>query len=335
MPKNRQFLLAGDIGGTKTKLAIYHPKDGPRRPLAEATFPSADFASLEALVTEFLKGKGWPISKASFGIAGPVVDGRVQVTNLPWVVDERTLSAVLGAQVRILNDLTAIAQGIPFLERQDLVTLNTGMPAPNGAIAVIAPGTGLGEAFLIWNGERYIPCASEGGHADFGATNPTELALLSYLLPRLGHVSYEWVCSGLGLPNIYAFLKDTGRYPEPEWLRSELAQAKDLTPIIAQAALAGKAEICVESLRLFVSILGSEAGNLALKVLATGGVYLGGGIPSRILPFLKEAVFMHAFTAKGRFSEMLAKIPVHIILIPEAGLFGAACHGLKVDKKDT
>ena len=329
MPKKDQFLLAGDIGGTKAKLAIYHPKDGPRHPLAQATFPSANFASLEALVAEFLKGKGWSISKASLGIAGPIVNGCVQVTNLPWVVDARTLSADLGAPVIILNDLTAIALGIPFLEAQDLTTLNAGTPAPNGAIAVIAPGTGLGEAFLIWNGNAYVPCASEGGHTDFAPTNPTELQLLSYLRSRHEHVSYEWVCSGLGLPNIYEFLRDTRRYPEPEWLKTELSRAKDPTPIISQAAVAGKAEICVETLRLFVSILGSEAGNLALKVLASGGVYLGGGIPPRILPFLKDASFMQAFTAKGRFSEMMAKVPVHVIRNPEAGLFGAACHGLQ------
>ena len=329
MPKKDQFLLAGDIGGTKAKLAIYHPKDGPRHPLAQATFPSANFASLEALVAEFLKGKGWSISKASLGIAGPIVNGCVQVTNLPWVVDARRLSADLGAPVTILNDLTAIALGIPFLEAQDLTTLNAGTPAPNGAIAVIAPGTGLGEAFLIWNGNAYVPCASEGGHTDFAPTNPTELQLLSYLRSRHEHVSYEWVCSGLGLPNIYEFLRDTRRYPEPEWLKTELSRAKDPTPIISQAAVAGKAEICVETLRLFVSILGSEAGNLALKVLASGGVYLGGGIPPRILPFLKDASFMQAFTAKGRFSEMMAKVPVHVIRYPEAGLFGAACHGLQ------
>jgi glucokinase len=329
-----QFLLAGDIGGTKSTLAIYSPKEGPRRPLEQATFPSTNFASLEALVAEFLKGMNWSISKASLGIAGPIVDGRVQVTNLPWIVDERTLSADLGAPVTILNDLAAIALGIPFLKAQDLTTLNAGSPTPNGAIAVIAPGTGLGEAFLIWNGKAYIPCASEGGHTDFGPTNPTELELLSYLLSRHEHVSYEWVCSGLGLPNIYEFLRDTGRYPEPGWLKTELSLAKDPTPIISQAAEAGKAEICEETLRLFVSILGSEAGNLALKVLATGGVYLGGGIPPRILPSLMDASFMKAFTTKGRFSEMLAKIPVHVIRNPEAGLFGAACHGLKVGKED-
>ena len=334
MPKKDQFLLAGDIGGTKAKLAIYHPKDGPRHPLAEATLQSADFASLEALVAQFLTGKGWSIYRASLGIAGPIVDRRVQVTNLPWVVDERTLSADLGAPVAILNDLTAIALSIPFLEAQDLTTLNAGTPAPNGTIAVIAPGTGLGEAFLIWNGDVYVPCASEGGHTDFGPTNPTELELLSYLLSRHEHVSYEWVLSGLGLPNIYEFLRDTRRYPEPEWLKTELSRAKDPTPIISQTAVAAKAEICVETLRLFVSILGSEAGNLALKVLASGGVYLGGGIPPRILPFLKEASFMQAFTAKGRFSEMMANIPVHVIRNPEAGLFGAACHGLKVGRED-
>jgi len=334
MPKKGQLLLAGDIGGTKTKLAIYHPKDGPRHPLAEATFPSADFLSLEALVAEFLKGKGWSIYRASFGIAGPVVDGRVQVTNLPWVMDERALSAELGAPVTLLNDLAAIAQGIPFLEAQDLVTLNTGTPAPDGAIAVIAPGTGLGEAFLIWNGGAYVPCASEGGHTDFGPTNSIEMDLLAYLLSRHEHVSYERVCSGIGLPSIYEFLRDTGRYPEPGWLKTELSQAKDPTPVISQAAVTGKVEICVETLKIFVSILGSEAGNLALKVLATGGVYLGGGIPAHILSFLTDTSFMRAFTAKGRFSEMLARVPVHVIRDPEAGLFGAACHGLRVGKED-
>ena len=312
-------MLAGDIGGTKAKLAIYHPKDGPRHPLAEATLQSADFASLEALVAQFLTGKGGSICRAGLGIAGPIVNGRVQVTNLPWLVDERTLRADLGTPVAILNDLAAIALGIPFLEAQDLATLNKGTPAPNGAIAVIAPGTGLGEAFLIWNGDAYVPCASEGGHTDFAPTNLTELELLSYLMSRHEHVSYEWVCSGLSLPNIYEFLRDTRRYPEPEWLKIELSRAKDAPPIISQAAEAGKAEICVEALRLFVSILGSEAGNLALEVLATGGVYLGGGIPPRILPFLKEGSFMQAFMSKGRFSEMLAKVPVHVICNPEAG----------------
>ncbi len=330
MPKKDQFLLAGDIGGTKTRLAIYHPKDGPRHPLAEATFPSADFLSLEALVAEFLRDRGWSIYRASFGIPGPVVDGRVQVTNLPWVVDERALSAELGAPVTLLNDLAAIAQGIPFLEARDLVTLNTGTPTPDGAIAVIAPGTGLGEAFLIWNGDSYVPCASEGGHTDFGPITQTELELLSYLMSRHEHVSYERVCSGIGLPSIYEFLRDTGRYPEPGWLKTELSQAKDPTPVISQAAVTGKVEICVETLKMFVSILGSEAGNLALKVLATGGVYLGGGIPAHILSFLTDAHFMRAFTAKGRFSEMLARVPVHVIRNPEAGLFGAACHGLRI-----
>jgi len=330
MPKNRLFLLAGDVGGTKTRLAIYNSHYGPRHALAKTTFPSASFASLEVLVAEFLKEKEWPIFKASLGIAGPIVNGRVQVTNLPWLVDEHTLSAELGAPVTLLNDLAAIAQGIPFLEVEDLATLNQGTPVPHGAIAVIAPGTGLGEAFLIWNGDAYIPCASEGGHSDFGPTNATEQELLSCLMSRYEHVSYEWVCSGIGLPNIYYFLKETGRCPEPDWLKTELSQAKDTTPVISDAAVTEKAEICVETLKIFVSTLGSEAGNLALKVLATGGVYLGGGIPPRILSFLMDASFMRAFTSKGRFSDLLAKIPVHVIRNPEAGLFGAACHGLMV-----
>jgi glucokinase len=329
MPDKEQFLLAGDIGGTKTTLAIYRSEDGPRRPLAKATFPSANFASLEALAAKFLKENDRPISNASLGIAGPIVNGQVRVTNLPWIVDKRTLSAELGASVTLLNDLEAVAWGIPSLGVEDLVTLNTGAPTRHGALAVIAPGTGLGEGFLVWHGAAYVPCASEGGHSDFAPSNTIEMELLSYLLTRYEHVSYEWVCSGIGLPNIYYFLRDSGRYPEPDWLRTELAAAKDVTPVISRAAEAGKAEICVETLRLFVTILGREAGNLALKVLATGGVYLGGGIPPRILPFLRQASFIQAFTAKGRFSALLAKMPLHVILNPEAGLFGAACHALQ------
>ena len=328
MSGDKQLFLAGDIGGTKTALAIFSTETGPRRPLARATFPSADYASLEAIVQAFMAGQAAKIAWASIDVAGPVIEGRVQVTNLPWVVDAHSLSQVLGAPVHLLNDLESIALAIPFLEPADLETLNAGEPEPHKPLAVVAPGTGLGEAFLLWDGMRYRPHASEGGHTDFGPTNPAQLELLSYLLPRFGHVSYERVCAGIGLPNIYAYLKDSGRLAEPDWLREQLASARDQTPIIVQAALGGAAPICVETLELFISILGSEAGNLAIKVLSTGGVYLGGGIPPRILPRLKGPAFMQAFIHKGRFSDLLARMPVHVILHPEAALFGAACYGL-------
>jgi len=326
------MLLAGDIGGTKTNLAVFSPEAGPHAPLAEATFPSGRYPSLETLVREFLSQADLQVERASFGVAGPVVAGRATITNLGWVMDERQLQEALDlSSVRLLNDLDAIAHAVPFLEPADLHTLNAGQPATGGAIAVIAPGTGLGEAFLTWDGARYRFHASEGGHADFAPTNLFEIGLLRYLQEGLGfeHVSYERVCSGRGLPNIYAYLRDSGTACEPAWLAERLAAADDPTPLIVNAALVGECELCIATLDAFVSILGAEAGNLALKVLATGGVYLGGGIPPRILPALEHERFMEAFRRKGRFSDLLARVPVHVILNPKVALLGAACHGLE------
>lgn len=333
MSDDNQLLLAGDIGGTKTALAIFSAEAGPRRPLVRASFPSGDYTSLEAIVQTFLADTNLQMARASIGVAGPVIEGRVQVTNLPWLVDAQSLGQVLGAPVHLLNDLESIALAIPFLEPTDLETLNVGQPELRGPLAVVAPGTGLGEAFLLWDGVRYQPHATEGGHTDFGPTNQEQLELLSHLLPRFGHVSYERVCAGIGLPNIYAYLKDSGRFAEPDWLREQLASAHDQTPIIVRAALDNTAPICAETLDMFVSILGSEAGNLAVKVLATGGVYLGGGIPLRILPKLKGPAFMQSFTHKGRFSDLVSRIPVHVILHPEAALLGAACHALEPQQR--
>ena len=332
--KDNQFILAGDIGGTKTTLAIFHPEAGPHRPVDKTTFPSRSYPSLQALIEEFLKGKQYQFGKAVFGVAGPVVDGQARVTNLSWTPDIQTLREALGVPVSLLNDLEAIAHALPFLESKDLETLNPGRPVQHAPLAVIAPGTGLGEAFLLWSGTSYVPYPSEGGHADFAPTTTTELELLAYLLPRFGHVSYEQVCSGRGLPNLYAFLKDSGLFQEPGWLHEELDLADDPTSVIVQSALEGKAEICTAALEQFVSILGSEAGNLALKVLATGGVYLGGGIPPRILPFLRSSTFIQSFNRKGRFSGLLSNIPVHVICNPEVALIGAACHGLETVQHD-
>lgn len=326
-------LLAGDIGGTKTSLAVFSREAGLRKPLAEATFPSADYPSLEALVSEFLAQVDLKVGQANFGVAGPVVAGRATITNLPWIMDETRLEKALDiSSVRLLNDLDAIAHAVSQLEPSDLHILHEGQPAPGGAIAVIAPGTGLGEAFLTWDGSRYRSHASEGGHADFAPTNPLEVELLRYLLERFEHVSYERVCSGMGLPNIYAYLKDSGFAEEPDWLTRQLAEASDLTPIIAQAALdrARPCRLCIATLATFVSILGAEAGNLTLKVMATGGVYLGGGIPPRILPILEQGQFMDAFRRKGRFSDLMAQIPIHVILNPKVALLGAASYGLEL-----
>ena len=322
------MLLAGDIGGTKTNLAVFSTEVGLRAPLAEATFPSGHYSNLETLVREFLAQVDLPVDRAAFGVAGPVVAGRARITNLHWVMDEAQIQKTLNlSSVRLLNDLEAIAYAVPFLEPSDLHTLNEGQPVAGGNIAVIAPGTGLGEAFLTWDGSRYRAYGSEGGHSDFAPATPLEINMLRYLQDQFGHVSYERVCSGRGIPNIYHFLKDSGYAEEPEWLAEQLAAADDLTPVIVNAALDEKPpEICLATLDAFVSILGSEAGNLALKVMATGGVYLGGGVPPRILPALKQERFIQAFRHKGRMSDLLAQMPVHVILNPKVALLGAACY---------
>lgn len=330
------MLLAGDIGATKTNLGVYSAQKGPRAPLLEATFPSGQYSSLEELVSEFLAQISEEVESAVFGVAGPVVGGQATITNLPWAIDEAQLRQTLNLKSAcLLNDLKAIAHGVPLLQPADLHTLNKGVPTIGGTLAVIAPGTGLGEAFLTWDGSRYRPHASEGGHADFGPANPLEIELLRYLQKKLRHVSYERICSGLGMPNIYAYLKDSGYAEEPTWLAEQLVRAKDPTPVIVNAALDTQqpCELCIATLNVFVSVLGAEAGNLALKVLATGGVYLGGGIPPRILPALKQGVFLQAFRNKGRFSDLLAHVPIHVILNPKIALIGAAFHGLELSQE--
>jgi len=325
------MILAGDIGGTKTNLAIFAAETGPRAPLAEATFHSGLYPSLHALAGEFLAQVNLKPERAGFGVSGPVVEGKASITNLPWVIEEKSLAEALNlSSVYLMNDLFAVAHAVPFLEPSDLYTLNPGEAKPDGAIAVVAPGTGLGEAYLIRDGERWRAYASEGGHGDFAPGRPLEIELLRYLQTLYEHVSYERVCSGRGLPNIYAYLKDTGHAEEPEWLAERVAAAEDPTPVIVNAAMDEErpSELCTATLGIFVSVLGAEAGNMALKVLATGGVYLGGGIPPRILSFLSGCEFMGAFQRKGRMSELMSRIPVHVILNPKAALLGAACRAL-------
>ena len=321
------MVVAGDIGGTKTVLGIYTPDLGPRQPVIERVFRSRDYHSLAKILQEFLTEVNQPIDLACFGVAGPVVEGQATVTNLPWVISLTNLREVLQIPVvTLMNDLQAIANAVPILEPADLHTLNVGEPVPGGAIAVVSPGTGLGEAYLTWDGQRYHAHASEGGHTDFAPRNALEVDLLNYLSKRMGHVSYEWVCSGLGIPNIYAYLKDTGYASEPAWLTAQLRAAVDPTPVIVSAALSADppCELCAATLRTFVSILGAEAGNMALKVLSTGGVYIGGGIPPRILPALEHHQFLESFLQKGRMSRLLLRMPVHVILNAKAAVLGAA-----------
>jgi glucokinase len=304
------MLLAGDIGGTKTVLALFTTESGSLQEQVEATFWNREYESLEAVIAAFLRDKSVAVSSASFGVAGPVVQGKAQITNLPWLIESERIQERFGfPQVYLLNDLEAIGSAVPHLTADDLVTLQTGQAEPQGAIAVIAPGTGLGEAFLVWNGRSYQAHPSEGGHVSFGPTNLEQIELLKYMLTQFNHVSVERVCSGSGLPNIYNSLREQGRFAEPDWLRDGLATAVDPTPVIAQAALEKNEPIAVATMDLFLDILADEASNLALKVLATGGVYLGGGIPPRILPQLQQPRFLDTFSRKGRFSGLMQKCP--------------------------
>jgi glucokinase len=324
------MILAGDIGGTKTVLALFSRQAGIHDPLDVQTFPSGRYASLDQIVREFLDGSehgGEPVHSACMGVAGPVIGNRARITNLPWEIDATELRDTLnGAQVRLTNDLESIGTAVPALTAEHLHTLHAGEPVAGGTLAVIAPGTGLGEAFLVARGEGYHAYASEGGHASFAPTNELEQDVLRELWKHYEHVSYERICSGSGLPNLYAALRDLGRAPETPHVVEQLAAADDKTPIIMQAAQDAEAPcpLCTLTLETFVSILGAEAGNLALKVLATGGIYLGGGIPPRILPALQHERFLRAFWHKGRFADLLARVPVHVIVHPQPALLGAA-----------
>ncbi len=318
------MILAGDIGGTNTRLAVFDDNGGRLTPTAEATFPSREHPSLESVLRKFTAAHSLPIDRACFGVAGPVRHGRSDATNLPWVVDARQVARELGLKsVGLINDLEANAYGIAALEPKDFVVINPGAPDAEGNQAIIAAGTGLGEAGLAWDGKIHRPFATEGGHTTFAPRNELELALLRYLLARYEHVSFERVLSGPGLVNIYTFLRDTGRGEEPAWLAEQMRQ-QDPGAVISQAAMSGKSELCVQALDLFVSLYGAESGNLALKVLATGGVYLGGGIAPKIIGKLQDPIFLNAFTAKGRLKPLLQAIPVRVILNDKTALLGAA-----------
>jgi len=260
-----------------------------------------------------------------------VINGRVKVTNLPWEIDEVSLASDLNFKfVHLLNDLEAIARAVPILRPGDVRTLNVGQPVPKGAIAVVAPGTGLGESFLTWDGSKYVSHSSEGGHADFAPANERQIGLLKYMFKRFDHVSVEHVCSGIGIPNIYEYLRDIEQIPETPGIAQLIASATDRTAAIANAAFDehNPSHLCRETVDTFVSILAGEAANMALKVMATGGVYLAGGIPLHIFRKAEESRFMETFTRKGRFNHFMERIPVHLIL-NRAALVGSAAYGLE------
>jgi glucokinase len=324
------MLLAGDIGGTKTLLALYEAAGDARHPVVDAEFHSADFASLDLMVRQFLDREGRTADAACFDVAGPVIGGQAHLTNLPWTLEETALRDSLGLKrLTLLNDLQAIAYAVPRLRAEEQHELNAGTRQANGPIAVVAPGTGLGEAFLVWQGEHYTACASEGGHASFAPTDDQQIGLLRALAKQFGHVSVERVCSGPGIAHIYDHLRDLDPTRESATFAASLAKASDRTPLIAQAALEDPSNtLAVETLDLFITILASEGANMVLKVMATGGLYLAGGIPAHILPKLTYAHFVRAFTNKGRLGELLSRVPIHVVTA-RAALLGAALFGLE------
>jgi len=327
------MLIAGDIGGTKTDLAIFSSEAGPHAPLAQAKVHSADYPSLQAIVKEFLANTEKPVDRACFAVAGPVIGGRVKTTNLPWVIEDASLARELNINlqsVRLINDLEAIARAVPILRPSDVHTINAGVPVPRGAIAVIAPGTGLGESFLTWDRSRYLAHSSEGGHSDFAPSDARQIRLLEYMLKKFDHVSFEHVCSGIGIPYIYGFLRDVEGIAEEPEVASLVASAGDPSVVIInQAAEPGnRSKLCAATVDLFVSILAGEAGNIAMKFLATGGVYIAGGVAVHTLRVIKQPDFMQRFKRKGRFAELMGRIPIHVVVTP-AGLAGAAACGLE------
>jgi glucokinase len=315
------MILAGDVGGTKTMLALFElGASDALTSVRETTLASRELASFERAVQEFVASA--PITAACFGVAGPVVDGRCVTTNLPWMLDERVLARELRApHVRLLNDLDATAHGVLALPASALLPLQQGTSKP-GNLAIIAAGTGLGEAIVARDGDRSLIVASEGGHCDFAPRTDREIDLLRYLRAEFGTVSYERVLSGPGLVSVYRLLR-SGAAPEPAWLTERLA-SKDPAAVISQAALERRDSVCEAALDLFVSVYGAEAGNLALKVLALGGVYLAGGIAPKIRSRLTDGTFMAAFRDKGRLTELLSQVPVHVVLEPRTALVGAA-----------
>lgn len=347
------MILAGDIGGTKTHLALFEWTSKRVEAIREETVHSADYQSLEDVIEEFLRrpvsdpmplaeteetadspdqdSREQPESRpplvidaACFGVAGPVIDNRCRTTNLPWIVDGPALGERFQIkQVQLLNDLEATAYGILLLRDDEVVVLNAGNPPKKKqALALIAAGTGLGQSILFWNGNHYQPMPSEGGHSDFAPNSDSEIELLRHLRGSYLHVSYERVLSGPGLHAIYDYLRDTKKN-EPTWL-AEKIKVEDPAATIAQAGLSGQVEIAKQALEMFASIYGAEAGNLALKALALDGVYVGGGIAPKLIEKLKDGTFMRAFTNKGRYKRLMSTIPVKVVMNPKAGLLGSA-----------
>jgi glucokinase len=319
------MILAGDVGGTKVHLALFDFTDGDLKHTRDQVFPAKQYAGLEEIVKEFVVSE--KVTAACFGVPGPVRDGRLRLTNLPWTLDSRELARDLGIDyVFLINDLQANGYGIAELGPDQIYTLSEGDTSQVANRGLISAGTGLGEAFLVWDGRDYVPYPSEGGHSDYAPRNEDEIDLLRFLRQKYnGRISFERVVSGQGLTNIYEFLRDGKGLEEPVWLAERMRQ-EDPNAVITESALKAKSQLCEKTLDMFVSAYGAEAGNLALKVLSVGGLYVGGGIAPRILEKLKDGTFLKAFTDKGRLSQLLVNIPVRVILESRTALIGAAAY---------
>lgn len=327
--KSSQYILAGDIGGTKSNIATFRIVGSELVKVRNERFPSAEYASLNAILREYLADDERPIVGASFGIPGPVSDGRAKPTNLSWGVDAEEISAGFEIpHVALLNDLAANAYGISHLKAEDFTIIQKGAEDASGNRCVVSPGTGLGQAGLFWDGRRHHVWACEGGHADFAPRNEMEIALLEYLMKQFGHVSVERVVSGMGIENIYKFLRDTGRGKELPAVSEEM-KSEDPNRVISAYASTGACPMCVQTLELFSGCLGAESGNMALKTMALGGVFLGGGLPAKLLSHIQSVGFLHAFNGKGRMASLMEKIPVVVVMNEETALLGAGYYALE------
>jgi len=328
VPARQHIILAGDIGGTKTDLALFGVAGNSLSIMREQRYPSTDYPGLNAMIREFLGHDAPLVLAAGFGVPGVVSDGRAKPTNLTWGVDAAEIAGEFEIpRVIVLNDLEANAHGIAHLKASDFAVVQKGAPNAKGNRCVVSPGTGLGQAGLYWDGRKHHVWACEGGHADFAPRNDLEIALLQYLIKQFGHVSAERVASGMGIENIYKFLRDTGRGTELPAVAAEMKET-DAGVVISKYANSGECPMCAKTLDIFVNCLGAESSNMALKTMSTGGVFLGGGIPAKLLSHIQSVAFLHAFNDKGRLSSVMENMPVLVILNDQAALLGAAHHAL-------
>jgi glucokinase len=323
------MILAGEIGATRTRLAAFETEGNRLQRVVERNYMSQQRDGLAGILADFIKTEGIPVHSACLGVAGPVRAGKSKISNLPWVIDAREVAKQLRLNsVGLLNDLEAYAYGIDGLESADFITLSEGSEDAEGNRAVISAKTGLGMAGLYWDGFRHHPFACEGGHADFAPRNDLQMELLAYLQKKYGRISCERILSGPGIKNIYDFLRDTKKAEEPEWLRTEMTAASDPPALISKMALEGKAAICDQALTIFVSVFGAQTGNCALNFMSTGGIFIGGSIAAKIVPKMKDPVFLESFLDKGRMEIILKDMPVKIVASDDCGMIGAARYTL-------